>query len=305
MTSLRWTSIGCVLLLSLATGSGCGNSANNDDDESGGGEDATGGEAGTGGGGTTGTGGAPGTGGAATGGRGGTSGAGGAGGTTAGAAPTGGGGSVGTGGAGGTNGGAAGAGTGGRAGAGTGGGAGAGSHREVTLTVSATDGFDYFGSRPGCALGVAVDETSERVLVVALKYDLPLYTGTFMPAADVAASAAAYRVSAPVSPLADAAASYPLVTAALTDTASLLAMMTNSVTAVLLEGDLGQATPQRIYVAHAGMVTITREEKPIDILQGAFSLTEVTGLGPGAMVAATTSTIDLAPFDFEIPQEMP
>jgi hypothetical protein len=194
---------------------------------------------------------------------------------------------------------------GGRAGAGTGGGAGAGSHREVTLTVSATDGFDYFGSRPGCALGVAVDETAELVLVVALKYDLPLYTGTFMPAADAGASAAAYRVSAPVSPLADAAASYPLVTAALTDAAGLLTMMTNSVTAVLLEGDLGQATPQRIYVAHAGMVTITREEKPIDILEGAFSFTEVTGLGPGAMVAATTSTIDLASFDFEIPQEMP
>jgi hypothetical protein len=142
-------------------------------------------------------------------------------------------------------------------------------------------------------------------LVVALKYDLPLYTGTFMPAADAGASAAAYRVTAPVSPLADVAASYPLVTAALTDAAGLLTMMTNNVTAVLLEGDLGQVTPQRVYVAHAGMVTITREEEPIDILEGAFSFTEVTGLGPGAMVAANASTIDLAPFDFEIPQEMP
>ncbi|HEX6273061.1 MAG TPA: hypothetical protein VFZ53_08475 [Polyangiaceae bacterium] len=270
MTSSRWTSMGlCAWVLAVALVSGCGDSKNGRDDDSSAGEAGAGGE---------GLGGASG-GAAATGGTAG----------TAGLGATGGRGSGGTG-AGGTGAGGTGA-----AGAGTGG-TGADGQRDVTLTISSTFGFDDFGS-PGAALAVAVDASSGFALVVALKFQLPFYRGAFQhgPALEAASG---YRVAAAVTPLADEVATYPLVTAALTDTAGVRTMPV-MVAAVLLEGDLEGATPQRIYVAHAGTVSLTREDGPYDILEGELSFTEVTNLGAGATVAPSGATIELSAFYFE------
>lgn len=291
MTNSKWTSTAfCTLLLSGALGSGCG------DSEKGGDDDASAGEASAG---DSAVGGGP------------SGGRSGAGGTTGGTAPTGGGGASGTSGTGGTTGGGGGTGgmgatggsasggggeggmNGGMGGAGMGGG---GGQRDLTLTISSSFGFDDFGS-PGAALAVAVDESSGFALLVALKFQLPYYTGTFQHgAAEEAASG--YRVTAPVAPLVDEAAMYPLVTAALTDTAGVRTMPV-TVTAVLLEGDFSLSTPEHIYVAHSGTVTLTREDGPYDILEGALSFTEVTDLGSGATIAPNAGTIDLAAFYFE------
>jgi hypothetical protein len=286
----------CACSLLVAFGSGCGNSKEGGDD------DASAGEAAVGGGGSGGaSGGAGATGGAAPTGGAGFSGASATGGTTGGAVATGGtdatgGSGSGAGGKGGTGAtGGSGSGAGGKSGTG-GGGTGGGGQRDVTLTISSTFGFDDFGS-PGAALAVAVDESAGLALVVALKFQLPFYMGSFQHGA-AADAASGYRVTAAVAPLVDEAATYPLVTAALTDTAGVRTMPV-TVSAVLLEGDVERAPPQHIYVAHAGTVSLTREDGPYDILEGELSFTEVTALGAGATVAPGGRTIDLAAFYFE------
>jgi hypothetical protein len=135
-------------------------------------------------------------------------------------------------------------------------------------------------------------------LVTARKFQLPYYTGSFAPGANAGASAAAYRVAPPVAPLVDDAAAYPIVTTALTDTAGIRTMSAN-ITAILLEGDPQQATPDHIYVARAGSVTLFREDGYYNTLEGKLSFTEVTDLGSGAAVAPSAAKIDLATFYFE------
>jgi hypothetical protein len=172
-----------------------------------------------------------------------------------------------------------------------------GDGRDLTLTASTTFGFDDFAS-PGASLGVAVDESSGFVFVTALKFQLPYYTGSFVPSANAIASAAAYRVAPPVAPLVDDAAAYPLVTTAITDTAG-VRTMSDDITAILLEGDPRQATPDHIYVARSGSVTLFREDGYYNTLEGKLSFTEVTNLGSGAAVASGAAAIDLGTFYFE------
>lgn len=52
-------------------------------------------------------------------------------------------------------------------------------------------------------------------------------------------------------------------------------------------------------MAHAGTVSLTREDGYYDILEGELSFTEVTDLGSGATIAPSAASIDLAAFYFE------
>jgi hypothetical protein len=166
----------------------------------------------------------------------------------------------------------------------------------VELDVTDTGGYDDFSS-PGAALGFAVDADAGWILVAALKFELPMAEKEFVVSADTAALLAGYDVKPAPNVLADAMAKYPVLAAAVTDTEGIRTMASGAMF-VLLRGDVTGAAPEQVFVAHAGLATLLRLDGPEDVLEGALSFVEVTGLGDTAAVVAGGDTVDLAPFSF-------
>jgi hypothetical protein len=173
--------------------------------------------------------------------------------------------------------------------------------RELTLAVAASGGYDAFAS-PGAAFGYAVDPARHLLLVVGLKFSLPLYEAGFTPA-NAAASAQRWAdpTDGPVPPGVDAA-SWPLVLRALVSVETLRAMSERdqAVTAILLEGDVASGELARVFVADAGKVRLTRLDDPRDRVEATnLRFREVTALGPGAALVEDGQVARIAGVSFE------
>jgi hypothetical protein len=157
------------------------------------------------------------------------------------------------------------------------------------LTVAAQGGFDDFDSA-GAALGYAVDTANAMTVVAALKFQLPGASYSVVPSCDAAASARTLTVlpaGAPAPSGVDVGG-WPILRAALADTAGLRAITSAALGGVLIliEGDPTQATPTRILVADSGSFTLLRNDGPSDQIEGHnVRFREVDRLGAGAILA--------------------
>ena len=75
--------------------------------------------------------------------------------------------------------------------------------------------------------------------------------------------------------------------------------MTSDATVILLEGNLADPTPARIFVANSGAVSLFRTDGPSDIVEGSVTAIEITALGPGGEVVEDGEVLTLSPFYFE------
>jgi hypothetical protein len=156
--------------------------------------------------------------------------------------------------------------------------------RDMELAAAETGGFDDWSS-PGAAMGYAVDPEQRLILVTALKFSLSFYTGEFEPPSSARAALDGYQVRPANGPLTDDVARYPLLATAITDTTGVRALSgSQSVTAILLEGDFQRSSPERVWVSDGGSLTLTREDDYFDYLDGRLILSETSGLGDGASV---------------------
>lgn len=167
----------------------------------------------------------------------------------------------------------------------------------LKLTFTSQGGFDDFSS-PGAALGWAVDEEKGTILIVALKFDLPLATKEFQISPDVAATLLGYTVKPDAEFLQQDVGVWPLLQAGITDTIGVRTMAFDA-TVILLEGDLADPTPARIFVADSGTVSLFRKDGPSDIVEGSATVVEVTGLGQEGQVKPGGEVFSISPFYFE------
>lgn len=149
----------------------------------------------------------------------------------------------------------------------------------IPFEVDRAGGFDDWSS-DGAALGYAVDEAAGRILVVGMRFELPVYRETFQVAGAPEEGARGWATRAPDA-LAEDAAEIPLLGAALTDTAGVRALPSPLV-AILLEGDLQSEQPDRIWASAGGEVVLTREDSDLDRAEGALDLYAVSDLGEDA-----------------------
>jgi hypothetical protein len=172
--------------------------------------------------------------------------------------------------------------------------------REIDLDLEQGSGFDHWGT-PGAALGYTLDLEKRLMLVVALKFQLPVYTVTLSPPSNGSATLSDYEVRSPNSVLADDVQQYPLLGIAITDTNGIRALSgTKTVAAFLLEGDFQQSTPERAWVAVRGELTLTREEDYFDYLEGALQFQEIENLGGSAhLLSGGGETVGLNSFAFD------
>jgi hypothetical protein len=162
-------------------------------------------------------------------------------------------------------------------------------------------GTDDLGS-PGAALMVAVDEAAGAGLVVALRFDLPFYSGDFVPGCSVGATAADYAWGAGNEALAPAAKAWPWLAAALTDTAGIRGLDTaggdTAVAAFLL---LHDKDATRVFVAAQGLLTLTRLDGKEEIVEGNLAFAEVSEAGPAAAEVAGGDHLRLDDVFFRYP----
>jgi hypothetical protein len=171
--------------------------------------------------------------------------------------------------------------------------------REIELNLEQGSGFDHWGT-PGAALGYSVDPEKRLMLVVALKFSLPVYTVSITPSSNASATLRDYEVKSPNSVLSDDVQLYPLLGAAITDTDGIRALSgTKTVAAFLLEGDFQQSTPERAWVAVGGELSLTREEDYFDYLDGDLQLQEIENLGGAARLVSGGETVGLNSFAFD------
>lgn len=165
------------------------------------------------------------------------------------------------------------------------------------LSISATGGFDDFSS-PGAAFGYAVDEAQGMILIAALRFDLPLHSKEYALDLNVNEALTGFEVGPVPEVLVDDVAAWPMLAAAITDTAGIRTMAEDAML-ILLQGDLTKTAPERIWLASGGgTITLYREDGPKDILEGSASFVEVNGFGQGAS-SVPAQIVQLAPFYFE------
>ncbi len=167
----------------------------------------------------------------------------------------------------------------------------------LKLTISTQGGFDDFSS-PGAALGYAVDEAQGMILIVALKFNLPLAAKDFSISPDLAATLLAYTVKPDAELLQDDVAAWPLLQAGITDTIGIRTMDSDA-TVILLEGDLQSEVADRIFVANSGDLALFRNDGPSDTIEGSATLVEVTELGAEGLAMTGGEELALSPFYFE------
>jgi hypothetical protein len=170
--------------------------------------------------------------------------------------------------------------------------------RKMELFASDTGGFDDWSS-PGAAVGYAVDPEQRLILVTALKFTLSFYSGNFKPPSSAEAALEGYEVRPANGPLTDDVARYPLLATAITDTTGVRALNgSQTVTAILLEGDFQQASPERVWISDGGSVTLTREEDYFDYLDGRLILSETNGIGDSASVLDDGERVEISGLAF-------
>ena len=160
-----------------------------------------------------------------------------------------------------------------------------------TFAPTAQGGFDDWS---GTALGWAVDDDHDRVLVVGLRFLLPASQVVFAPeCADPDAIWDSWFVDVPPS-CQQAVQDWPLLATGLMTAAGIHGLPAESA-AVLIEGDPTQATPDRIWVATDGDGTLLRGEG-YDAFQGAFTFVAST-TGDGDVVATCDEGFRLGGID--------
>lgn len=163
----------------------------------------------------------------------------------------------------------------------------------ITFTATATGGFDDWG---GAALVYAVDEQAGRVLVVAMNYE----TGVGQIPMEPVCESPDTLVNEWVVGIPDGAfedvARWPLLGAALTTDAGVRSL-SQDVGALLLEGDLASATPDRIHVSTDGNVTLLRGDGGGDTLQGALTFAALADGVPGHAEPACGRALRLGALD--------
>ncbi|MDP2308313.1 MAG: hypothetical protein Q8P18_20000 [Pseudomonadota bacterium] len=165
----------------------------------------------------------------------------------------------------------------------------------LPFTVSESGGFDDWG---GAAVAWAVDEAAGRALVIAVRYptgisQIPMEVTCDDPDALVGSWVAGVPPSA-----ADAASRYPLLAGALT-TAAGVRSLSEEVGALLLEGSLASATPDRILVSTGGNLTLLRRDGG-DTLQGAVEFGAEADVVGGSAVDACDRAVRIGALDLDV-----
>jgi hypothetical protein len=145
---------------------------------------------------------------------------------------------------------------------------------QLEWSTTQSGGFDDFGSE-GAALGYAVDG-SGRILVIGLRFTLPVYQQRFRPDADGVAAARQWAAGAIVPPMADDVTAMPALAGLITDTQGLRGMHTD-ITAFLFD-----PADERLWIAVGGAVQLTREDGPYDRVEGALTLRPIRATGEAA-----------------------
>jgi hypothetical protein len=148
----------------------------------------------------------------------------------------------------------------------------------ILWNSSDTGGFDDFSS-PGAALGYSVNTTDSAIMIIGMKFTLPLFTRDFKPSSNAADNANYYEWGIVPAEMEDDTAKYPLVGFGTTNTAGLRTSLKNDIVGILLKGDFNDTIPERIYIATGGTITLTREEGPADFVDGTIEFTEVKKTG--------------------------
>jgi hypothetical protein len=168
--------------------------------------------------------------------------------------------------------------------------------RHVDLDLAEGGGFDHWGT-PGAALGYSTDANQRLMLVVALKFSLPVYSVTLAPQSAPTQTLREYDVKPPNSAIVDDVGRLPLLASAITDTDGIRSLSgSKTIAAFLLEGDFQAPVPERTWVAFGGEVTLTREEDYYDYLDGSLQFQEVSSLGDSARVLDDGETLGLEGF---------
>ncbi len=149
-----------------------------------------------------------------------------------------------------------------------------------TFQANVVVGADDLGSS-GAAIMVAVDEAAGAGLVVALRFDLPFYSGGFAPGCDVEATAADYAWGAAHPALDIAAERWPWLAPAFTDTPGIRGL-DDGLAGLLLRRVGKEGTTVRTFVAADGAIQLTRFDGKREVVEGSLVLAEVSEAGSGA-----------------------
>jgi hypothetical protein len=161
----------------------------------------------------------------------------------------------------------------------------------ATFAGTATGGYDDWS---GTAVGWGVDEAAGRAIVVAMAFELPAATIDGSPDCELADEMARrWTVAVPES-AADAASRYPLLGSILTDSVGVRSLPASG--ALLAEGDLSSEVPERLYVATAGSVTLTRGEES-DRIAGALDFAATTPVPGGRATEDCDASITISRID--------
>ena len=144
----------------------------------------------------------------------------------------------------------------------------------VLWTSNIAGGFDDFGSA-GAALGYSINESDGMIMILGVKFTLPLYQTEFTPDSDSVDNAELYEWGITNSVLEDDVVTYPLLAYGITNTTGLRTSLNNNFIGILLKGDFSNSTPDKIYIATRGSINLTREDEPNDIVDGSLEFTEI------------------------------
>jgi hypothetical protein len=148
------------------------------------------------------------------------------------------------------------------------------------INLSETYGFDDYGS-PGAALGIAIDNSKNTALIVALKFNLPLYSKSFIPNCNPIETTETYFYSLTNSLTDSLADNYTYLAPLLTNTYGIRSMDNNISAFLVIKGE----TPEldQYFVAVDGNVTLNREDGG-NILEGDLKFAPITEASENAQL---------------------
>ena len=151
-------------------------------------------------------------------------------------------------------------------------------------------GFDDFGSS-GAAMVVAIDTAKNAALITALKFDLPLYSKSFIPNCNPIETAMGYKWSQTNSITTEIARKYPYIADFLTNTSG-IRNMNEEISSFLVikeaedneDSEDSDESDLKIFIAIEGEVTLTRKDDPADLLEGELCFIEMTETNANATI---------------------
>jgi hypothetical protein len=169
-------------------------------------------------------------------------------------------------------------------------------YEEIDVNFTVTAGFDDFSS-PGAALGIAIDENRDVALIIALKFQIPLYTKEFTPGEDSLNAIKEYQWSRTNSVTQSIADEYPYIEEVLTDTAGIRGM-DDEMTGFLVE-NAENVSISKIYIATEGSIRLTRMDGPSNLIEGDMSFVEITGADSTAVIRENGEAVKINDIYFE------